>query len=111
MSTQPKQTKNIAVKEGVEKDLLKRSRVADSIVQIRPMFLARPDAAAFLSISPSLLDAMTARGTLPRPRRLSAGRSGWLVTELEEWGRNQPISDLLPVINSGYGRAGKPKKN
>jgi len=46
------------------------------IVQIRPLYLARPDAAAFLAVSESTLDALVARGEAPKPRTLSAGRTG-----------------------------------
>jgi predicted DNA-binding transcriptional regulator AlpA len=78
------------------------------MVQIRPLYLARPDAAAFLAISESTLDNLVARGDLPKPRKLSAGRTAWLVEDLENWGRERPESDLLPPKNSGYGRAGAP---
>ena len=78
------------------------------IVQIRPLYLARPDAAAFLSISENTLDALVARGEAPKPRKVSAGRTAWLVEDLENWGRERPISDLLPPKNCGYGRAGAP---
>jgi predicted DNA-binding transcriptional regulator AlpA len=78
------------------------------VVQIRPLYLARPDAAAFLAISESTLDALVARGEAPKPRKVSAGRTAWLVEDLENWGRERPISDLLPPKNSGYGRAGPP---
>lgn len=79
-----------------------------SIVQIRPMFLGRSNAAAFLSISESMLESLVARGDAPKPRKLSKGRSAWLVEDLETWGKERPVSDLLPPENSGYGRAGKP---
>lgn len=77
-----------------------------SVVQIRPLYLARPDAAAFLAISESTLDSLVARGEAPKPRKLSAGRTAWLVEDLETWGRGRPESDLLPPKNCGYGRAG-----
>ncbi|RYH32501.1 MAG: AlpA family phage regulatory protein [Alcaligenaceae bacterium] len=76
------------------------------LVQLRPLYLAKPDAAAYLAISASLLDALVARGEAPKPRKLSAGRTAWLVEDLDAWGRARPHSDLLPPINSGYGRAG-----
>lgn len=79
-----------------------------SIVQIPPLFLARTNAAAFLSLSESMLDTLVARGDAPKPRKLSAGRSAWLVDDLVNWGKARPVSDLLPPENSGYGRAGKP---
>jgi len=70
------------------------------------MFLARADAAAFLSLSVSTFDNLVARG--PKPRKISEGRVAWLVEDLEAWGRARTASNLLPPENSGYGRAGKP---
>ncbi len=84
----------------------KKERAA--IVRICPLYLARPDAAAYLAISESTLDNLVARGALPKPRKLNAGRTAWLVDDLEAWGRERPESDLLPPKNSGYGRAGAP---
>ncbi len=78
------------------------------IVSIKPMFLARADAAAFLTIGESTLDDLVARGLAPKPRKISAGRVAWLVEDLEAWGRERPESDFLPPENSGYGRRGKP---
>ncbi|WP_114968510.1 helix-turn-helix transcriptional regulator [Rhodoferax ferrireducens] len=79
-----------------------------AIVQIPPMFLARANAAAFLSVSESMLDQLVARGEVAKPKKLSPGRSAWLVDDLVTFGRTRPESDLLPPANSGYGRAGKP---
>lgn len=78
-----------------------------AIVQIAPIFLQRPDAARFLAISESLLDNLVARGEAPKPRKLSKGRTAWLVSELEQWGRTRPESDLAPPEGAGFGRAGK----
>lgn len=77
-------------------------------VTIKPLFLAREEAAAFLSLSSSMLEKLVAKGDAPKPRKLSSGRTAWLVEDLEEWGRARPESDLLPAKNSGYGRAGAP---
>lgn len=80
------------------------------VVQLKPLFLAKPQAAEFLAISVSTLEGLVARGEAPKPRKLSSGRVAWLVEELEAWGRARPESDLLPPVNSGYGRAGKPDR-
>ncbi|MDM0011964.1 AlpA family phage regulatory protein [Variovorax sp. J22P168] len=88
-----------------------RKKELPPIVQIRPLYLARPDAAAFLALSESTLDALVSRGDAPKPRKLSKGRTAWLVDDLESWGRERPVSDLLPPQNSGYGRAGAPEKH
>lgn len=83
------------------------SKDHQSIVQIKPLYLTRTQAASFLSLSESMLDKLVAQGNAPKPRKLSAGRAAWLVEELEAWGKSLPVSDLLPPVNSGYGRAGK----
>lgn len=79
----------------------------ESIVTVRPLYLARPNAAAFLSISETMLEQLVAKGDAPKPRKLSAGRVAWLTEELEAWGKTRPPSDLLPPEGSGYGRGGK----
>lgn len=81
---------------------------AVDIIQIKPLYFSRQNAARFLSISESMLESLAACGEAPKPRKLSKGRSAWLVEELEAWGRGRPVSDLLPPSGSGYGRAGKP---
>jgi prophage regulatory protein len=78
------------------------------VIQIKPFYLPKEQAAAFLSLSESTLESLVARGEAPKPRKVSAKRSAWLVEELEAWGRARPVSDLLPPVNSGHGRAGKP---
>lgn len=83
------------------------SKDQQSIIQLKPLYLARSEAASFLSISESMLDKLVAQGDAPRPRKLSAGRAAWLVEELETWGKGRPVSDLLPPVNSGHGRSGK----
>lgn len=79
-------------------------------VHIRPLYLSRADAAAFLALGESTWDALVARGEAPKPRKLSAGRTAWLVDELEEWGRNRPRSDLLPPQNCSLSRRPNIKK-
>lgn len=80
----------------------------EALITLRPLYLARPNAAAFLSISETMLDQLVARGDAPKPRQLSAGRVAWLTEELEAWGKTRPTSELLPPAGSGYGRAGNP---
>lgn len=52
-------------------------------------------------------NARLAAGDLPKQRKLSAGRTGWLVEELRAWGHARPVSDLAPPENAGQRRAGK----
>lgn len=79
-----------------------------TIVTLRPLYLRKADAAAYLSISESMLDILAQEDELLKPRKLSSGRCGYLVEDLDAWGRARPKSDLLPPEGSGYGRAGKP---
>lgn len=82
-------------------------KACQPIVTIKPMFLARSDAAAFLAIGESTFEDLVARGEAPKPRKVSKGRTAWLVEELEAWGRERPESDHLPPENCGYGRRRK----
>lgn len=59
-----------------------------TIVNIKPLYLGREEAAKFLAISTSTLEALVARGQAPKPRKVSANRSAWLVEELEAWGKS-----------------------
>lgn len=71
------------------------------MIRIEPLYLARGEAAAFLSISEAQLERLVASGDMPKPRKLSAGRTAWLVEELRAWGIARPVSDLLPPVNAG----------
>jgi predicted DNA-binding transcriptional regulator AlpA len=82
--------------------------IKESIITLKPLYLARANAAAYLSISDAMLDKLVAQGDAPKPRKLSAGRTAWLVEELDAWGKARPVSDFVPPINSGYGRGGNP---
>ncbi len=66
------------------------------IVQTPPISVDRANAAAALGISESLLEALVRSGDLPPPRKLSAGRVGWLWRELQAWADARPVSDLPP---------------
>ncbi|MCS4509174.1 helix-turn-helix transcriptional regulator [Xylophilus ampelinus] len=80
---------------------------AQPMLYLKPLYLAKTDAASFLSVSESTLEMLVAKGDAPKPRKISNGRAGWLVEELEAWGKARPVSDLLPPPNSGYGRPSK----
>lgn len=82
--------------------------MSETIISVRPLYLARQQAAAYLALSENTWDRLVARGEAPKPRKLSQGRVGWLIDDLDAWGRARPESDALPPPNSGYGRAGAP---
>ena len=77
------------------------------IVSIKPAYLDRAQAAAYVSLGTTSMEQMVCAGTFPKPRQLSAARVGWLVSELEAWCASRPVSHLLPVRNSGKRKAAK----
>lgn len=75
-----------------------------TIVTMPPIILPREAAAAALGISTGLLEQLVAKGKLPKPRKISENRTGWLRTELEAAAHALPVSDLAP----GPGRRSEP---
>lgn len=74
------------------------------IVSIKPAYLGREQACAYVSLSGSTMEQMIRAGTFPQPRQLSPKRVGWKVSELDEWCENRPVSDLAPPANTGARR-------
>lgn len=60
---------------------MKTARADVLPASLRPLGISREQAAAFIGISPSLLDRAVEVGTMPRPR-LVFGRNVWDVDEL-----------------------------
>lgn len=54
-----------------------------------------------------MLYELVQRGDAPKPRKISKQRVAWLTDELDVYSRSRPVSDLLPPVGSGHGRAGK----
>lgn len=71
------------------------------MISIKPAYLDREHAAAFVSLSIPTMERMVARRQFPQPRQLTDKRVGWLVRELEEWSESRPESTNLPVENCG----------
>lgn len=74
-------------------------------ISMKPAYLDRESAAAFVSLSVPAIERMVARGAFPAPRQLSEKRVGWLVRELDEWSESRPVSSNLPVANCGLRHA------
>jgi prophage regulatory protein len=74
------------------------------VIHASPIFVARDKAAAALGIGERTLEGLVAAGELPPPRKISAGRVGWLWRELLEFAESRPVSDLAP----GPGRRAAP---
>lgn len=81
------------------------------IQALSPAAIDADTAAAYVSLSLSTIESLERAGEFPRRRQLSGRRVGFLVRELDEWLESRPTSDLLPVINCQYGRAGKPTQS
>ncbi|MBF9263913.1 helix-turn-helix transcriptional regulator [Paracidovorax cattleyae] len=71
------------------------------IVSIKPAYLDREQAAAFVALKESTMLSLVRTGEFPKPRLLSKQRTAWLVRELEEWAEKRPVSDLPPPPNAG----------
>jgi prophage regulatory protein len=68
---------------------------------IPPLYLDLSGVAATLSVSESTVQALVRSGDLPKPRRVSKNRVGWLYREVESWAENRPESDIPPPPNTG----------
>lgn len=79
-----------------------------TIVTMRPLVLSPDETAQALGLSLPVVQKMVNQGEFPPPRQLSARRVGFVLTEVEAWLESRPVSNCLPPVNSGYGRAGKP---
>lgn len=67
-----------------------------TIIQVAPLIVAREDAATALGVSKGTIEALVKSGDLPPPRKISAGRTGWLWRELQAFAESRPVSDCQP---------------
>ncbi|HEY1042376.1 MAG TPA: AlpA family phage regulatory protein [Telluria sp.] len=64
------------------------------------------------TLGEATIQQMVRKGEFPQPRELSPRRVGWLVSEVEEWVRNRPVSSMLPPANTGHtNRPGRKAKD
>jgi predicted DNA-binding transcriptional regulator AlpA len=63
---------------------------------LAPRLISREAAAAYVSVSPNMFDAMVEDGRMPRPKRLSGRRNAWDVRALDA------AVDALPVYDDGH---------
>lgn len=68
-------------------------------IRIEPRALGRPDAAAYVGISPSKFDQLIEDGRMPRPRRID-GRVVWDRYALDEAFENLPIDQPPNPLDS-----------
>jgi predicted DNA-binding transcriptional regulator AlpA len=89
--------------EGPRRRLERRGQ---PVVRIKPILVDRATAAAALALSVSTFEREVALGNLPKPRKNSSARVGWLWSELVAAAEALPVSDLVPPENTG---AAKPR--
>lgn len=78
-----------------------------SIVTTKPAALMLDAAAAYLSLSPAMVQQMAqSDDDFPKPVQLSLRRVAWRTDELDAWLAKRPRSSVLPPKGSGYGRKG-----
>lgn len=80
-------------------------------ITIAPRIVAKELAAQLLSLSVKTFERLVQQGELPKPRQISAGRVGWLVSELDAWAEKRPVSELLPPPNTGASKPKNPAAN
>lgn len=68
----------------------------NSTVIIQPAALGREDAAAYVGLSVTTMEAETQAGRFPKPRQIGARRVVWLREELDAHLRALPISTIKP---------------
>jgi prophage regulatory protein len=79
-------------------------------IAIKPLYVSLENAADMLGVSISTVQKLVRDKELTPPRKISGGRVGYLVRELEEFAESRPVSDMLPPPNTGAKkpRAGVP---
>lgn len=77
-----------------------KGKRALTTVNVAPLYVDLPTAAAVVSLSISGIEELVRQGSFPKPRLLSPRRTGYLLRELQDWAENRPISNLPPPENT-----------
>jgi|GEM_PF-1603755 predicted DNA-binding transcriptional regulator AlpA len=75
-----------------ESDVPKRGEAAP----VPPILVDRETTSRLVGLSPSNIASQVIKGTFPPPRKTSANRVCWLYSELTDWAKALPLSDILP---------------
>lgn len=75
-------------------------------IPLKPAYLGRDAAAAYVSLGVNTMQRLVAKGEFPGPRQLTGKRVGWLVREIDVWAEARPASTNLPVANCQGGSTG-----
>ena len=68
---------------------------------IEDRMLDKDEVVEVTKLSASSIEEQVRQGSLPRPRVLSPKRTAWLASDVVDWMRNRPPSDLAPPPNTG----------
>jgi prophage regulatory protein len=74
---------------------------------IRPIYLDLASVAKVVSLSVSTIEKLVREGAFPAPRLLSGRRVAWLLSEVEAWCEQRPVSNLPPPHNAGRRKSAK----
>jgi prophage regulatory protein len=68
---------------------------------IEDRMLDKDEVSEVTKLSASNIEEQVRQGTFPKPRVLSKKRTAWLASDVVEWMRDRPASDLPPPPNTG----------
>lgn len=68
----------------------------EELVPIHPILVDRETTCRLVGLSASNIASQVLKGTFPPPRKTSANRVCWLYSELIDWAKALPLSDILP---------------
>jgi prophage regulatory protein len=77
------------------------------VSSIRPLYLDIASVAGAVSLSVSTVEKLVREEAFPAPRMLSGRRVAWLLSEVEAWCEQRPVSNLPPPHNAGGRKSAK----
>jgi prophage regulatory protein len=77
------------------------------VSSIRPLYLDIASVAGAVSLSISTVEKLVREEAFPAPRMLSGRRVAWLLSEVEAWCEQRPVSNLPPPHNAGRSKTAK----
>lgn len=73
---------------------------------MKPLYVDLPQLLELVPLGESTLQREQREGRFPKPRQLTDRRVAWLLSEVEEWALQRPVSDLPPPPNTGAPKPG-----
>ena len=66
-------------------------------------FLSKPEVLSMAGLSHVTQWRMEKRGEFPKRRQISPNRVAWLESEILNWMKSRPVSNIGPVVKTGQG--------